>query len=177
MQMMKRLMLEQAYSGENALGKTSFNGGTGISIDIPDFNIGSGSSSSNTGFNTSTSTSGGGFFKDFNLNGLLDTLLKGGATWAQIEAAKNGAPVYVQGSNGSMENVTPELRAKLEAESDARNKSLNDILELQKMQLLNNNAQKPDKKDNTILYIAGGVGLLFIAGIAVMVANSNKNKN
>ncbi|MFL0077013.1 hypothetical protein V3A08_07440 [Tenacibaculum maritimum] len=175
--MMKRLMLEQSTSEVgNALG-SSFNGGTGISIDIPDFNIGNGSTSSSSSAGLSTTTSeGGGFFSGFNLNGLLDTLLKGGMTWAQIEAAKNGKDVYVQGAGGAKENVTPILISKLQAQAAAQQTSVNQMMQIMQAQL-DKDKNKPDKKDNTVLYIAGGVGFLLLVGIGIMAANSNKNKN
>lgn len=167
MEMMKRLMLEQSSIGYN----NSSNGGLGVSIDIPDFNIGNNSNASNT---VVTTTSGGGFFEGFNLNGLLDTLLKGGMTWAQIEAAKNGKDVYVQGEGGSKENVTPILISKLQEQAAAQQTSVNQMMKIMQAQLNQNN--KPEKKDNTILYVTGGIGLLLLVGIGIMVASSNKNK-
>lgn len=167
MEMMKRLMLEQSSIGYD----NSSNGGLGVSIDIPDFNIDNNSNASNTGI--SVPTSGGGFFDGFNLNGLLDTLLKGGMTWAQIEAAKNGKDVYVQSAGGSKENVTPILISKLQEQAAAQQTSVNQMMQIMQAQL--NQNQKPEKKDNTILYVTGGIGLLLLVGIGIMVA-SNKNK-
>lgn len=171
----KRLMLESASTGTNTVLAGGFNGGTGISIDIPDFNF---NNSTGTGSNTNTSTStGGGFFSGFNLNGLLNTLLKGGMTWAQIEAAKNGKDVYVQGSGGNKENITPMLISKFNEQAAAQQKTTTEILKTMQAQMSLNNANTPVKKDNTLKYVGIGVGILVLLGGGIFLINNNKKKS
>ncbi|WP_408049500.1 hypothetical protein [Tenacibaculum halocynthiae] len=155
-------------------GDTGFNGGTGISIDIPDFDFGGGSSSSSgSSSDSSSSSSGGGFFSNITLNGLLGTLLKGGATWAQIEAAKNGKNVYVQGSGGQKENITPMLISKLEEQAKAQQTTVNSLMTMMQAQMVNNNTPK-EKKDKTLLYVGIGVGTLALGTIVYMITNKKK---
>lgn len=179
MDYMKRLMLEEATSqSSNALGSGTFNTTTGI--DIPDFDFNFGGVTSSTGTTTSTSTDGGGFFSNFNLNGLLDTMLKGGMTWAQIEAAKNGKDVYVQGQAGDQkENITPILISKLEAQAAAQQTTVNQMMQVMQQQMTqnqNNNNNNPNE-DNTLKYVGIGVGsLVLIGGIFMLVNNKKKSK-
>ncbi|WP_435263854.1 hypothetical protein [Tenacibaculum sp. nBUS_03] len=188
----KRLMLESATTGTNPVLAGGFNDGTGISIDIPDFNFDNPigidtpdfnhDTPSGTGTSTNTSTgtgtgTGGGFFSGFNLNGLLNTLLKGGMTWAQIEAAKNGKDVYVQGSGGNKENITPMLISKFNEQAAAQQKTTTEILKTMQAQMSLNNANAPAKKDNTLKYIGIGVGALVLVGGGILLINSNKKKS
>ncbi|MFL0063727.1 hypothetical protein [Tenacibaculum maritimum] len=161
--------------GEN----TGVTGGTGMSFDLPDFNFGGGNSS-DTNISTSTNPSsstpsktGGSFFADFNLNGLLDTLLKGGMTWAQVEAAKNGKDVYVQNQGGQKENITPMLVAKMEQQAAAQQTTVNQMMQMMQAQMSqkNNTATKDDK---TLLYVGLGAGFLILVGGVIVVVNSNK---
>ncbi|WP_408045726.1 hypothetical protein [Tenacibaculum litopenaei] len=174
--MIKRLMLEESTTG---LSGSSFNGGTGITVDMPDFNFGgggtsgAGSSASNTG---SGSTSGGGFFDGFNLNGLLNTLLKGGMTWAQIEAAKKGKDVYIQGQGGQKENITPILVSKLKEQAETQQKTTTEILKMMQAQM-QQQQNPPAKKDNTLMYVGIGVGVLVLLGGGIYMINSSKSKN
>ncbi len=151
-------------------GSSGVNGGTGISIDIPDFDFGGGSIGSSE---TSSSSSGGGFFSNITLNGLLGTLLKGGATWAQIEAAKNGKNVYVQGSGGQKENITPMLISKLEEQAKAQQTTVNSLMTMMQAQMVNNNKPK-EKKDNTLMYVGIGVGTIALGAIVYMITNKKK---
>lgn len=175
-------MLESASAQNGAVLSGGFNGGTGISIDLPDFDFGGSNSSDSASNDSSTSTtttsSGGGFFSDFNLNGLLDTLLKGGMTWAQIEAAKNGKDVYVQGQGGQKENITPMLIAKMEKQAAAQQTTVNQMMQMMQAQMAQNINGKPkeDPKDNTLLYVGIGAGVLVLVGGGIMLMNKNKKE-
>ncbi|MFL0083687.1 hypothetical protein V2647_06830 [Tenacibaculum maritimum] len=176
MNIMKRLMLEQVGTTTALAG--SFNGGTGISIKVPDFNFGDSKSSGSSQNSPTTTSKGGGFFGGFNLNGLLDTLLKGGMTWAQIEAAKNGKDVYVQGAGGEKENITPMLISKLNEQAKVYQKSQSEILKMMQLQMTQNaNNPKPPKEDKTLLYVGIGVGALVLIGGGILLINNNKKKN
>lgn len=114
---------------------------------------------------TTTSTnSTGGFWSGVTLNGLLDTIVKGGATWAQIKSAEQGNPVYVQNSEGQKENITPILISKLEQQAQAQQTSTNKLLQMMQMQMqLNNEPKAPPKKDYTPIYI--GIGAVAFVGV------------
>ena len=161
---------EQYLYYGNSLGTPSFNGGTGISIDMPDFDFGSSGGNSSS----SSSASKGGFFSDFNLNGLLDTLLKGGMTWAQIEAAKNGKDVYVQGNGGSSENITPILISKFEETAKAQQTTVNNLMMMMQQQMQQNQNNQPPKKDNTLMYVGIGAGVLVLLGGVFLMTKSKK---
>ncbi|WP_299673273.1 hypothetical protein [uncultured Tenacibaculum sp.] len=145
--------------------------------------IGVNNSYSNLGMTTqntpiTTTSKGGGFFDGFNLNGLLDNLLKGGMTWAQIEAAKNGKDIYVQGDGGQKENISPILISKLQEMSAEQNKTTNEILKMMQIQMLGQNNNKPDEnKDNTLMYIGIGTGVLVLLGGVIYLASNNKKKS
>ena len=177
MNYMKRLLLEEASSqSTNALGSGTFN--TDIGIDIPDFDFDFGGVTSTSTDTSSDSSGGGGFFSNFNLNGLLDTMLKGGMTWAQIEAAKNGKDVYVQGQAGDQkENITPILISKLEAQAAAQQTTVNQMMQVMQQQMTQNQNNNKPNEDNTLKYVGIGVGsLVLIGGILMLVNNKKKSK-
>ncbi len=178
MNYMKRLLLEEASSqSTNALGSGTFNT-TSIGIDIPDFDFDFGGVTSTSTDTSSASTGGDGFFSNFNLNGLLDTMLKGGMTWAQIEAAKNGKDVYVQGQAGDQkENITPILISKLEAQAAAQQTTVNQMMQVMQQQMTQNQNNNNPNEDNTLKYVGIGVGsLVLIGGILMLVNNKKKSK-
>ena len=171
MKIMKKVMLDSAMGQhQNSLAAGA--------IDMPDFDFDFNPDPVSTDLSSSTgvSTSGNGFFSDFNLNGLLDTLLKGGMTWAQIEAAKNGKDVYVQGQNGDQkENITPILISKLESQAAAQQTTVNQMMQMMQQQMVQN-ASQPPKKDNTLLYVGIGTGVLVLLGGTIMLINNKKKK-
>ncbi|WP_299835517.1 hypothetical protein [uncultured Tenacibaculum sp.] len=152
-------------------------------MQIESSRIGGYDSNSSLGMTTqkppmTTTSKGGGFFDGFNLNGLLDNLLKGGMTWAQIEAAKNGKDVYVQGDGGQKENISPILVSKLQEMSAEQNKTTNEILKMMQIQMLGqNNNQPDDNKDNTLMYVGIGAGVLILLGGVIYLASNNKKKS
>jgi len=173
MSLMQKMMLESATNqNTSGLGLPKDFGDVDGFLDLPDFNVGDTASQSSS----SQSQSSGGFFSDFNLNGLLDTLLKGGMTWAQIEAAKNGKDVYVQGQGGGQkENITPILISKLQEQAAANQTSVNQMMQIMQQQLAQNN-NVPAKKDNTLLYVGIGVGFLVLVGGGLMIISNTKKK-
>lgn len=120
---------------------------------------------------TTTESGNGGFFSGFNINTLLDTVIKGGATWAQIEQAKNGKPLFVKDNEGNTQDITPTLISKLNETSSNNNLSVTDMLALLKSQ-----STPPETKDNTLVYVSIGAGTLVLGTLAFLIMNSNKNK-
>ncbi|WP_299134579.1 hypothetical protein [uncultured Tenacibaculum sp.] len=101
-----------------------------------------------------------GFFDGLNLKDLISTA---GTTWAQIEQARNGQPVYVQGSNGQQQNIAPLLVSKLEAQAKQQQTSVDNMIKMLQMQM-QAQAENNKPKDNTLKYIAIGAGVLVLFG-------------
>lgn len=100
-----------------------------------------------------------GFWDGANLMGILNTI---GGTWAQIEQAKNGKPVYVQSANGKQQDIAPLLLRKLEEQAKAQQTSVDNLMKMMQMQM--QSQQQPPKKDNTLLYVGIGAGVLVLLG-------------
>lgn len=100
-----------------------------------------------------------GFWDGANLMGILNTI---GGTWAQIEQAKNGKPVYVQNANGQQQNIAPLLLKKLEEQAKAQQTSVDNLMKMMQMQM--QAQQEQPKKDNTLLYVGIGAGVLVLLG-------------
>jgi len=107
----------------------------------------------------------GSFWDGANLMGILNTI---GGTWAQIEQAKNGQPVYVQNANGGQQNIAPQLLAKLEQQAQANQTSVENLVRVMELQFRN---QPPPKKDNTLLYLGiGTAGVLAFGTIIYLIS-------
>lgn len=107
----------------------------------------------------------GSFWDGANLMGILNTV---GGTWAQIEQAKNGKPVYVQNANGGQQNIAPQLLAKLEQQAQANKTSVENLVRVMELQFKN---QQPPKKDNTLLYLGiGTAGVLAFGTIIYLIS-------
>lgn len=111
---------------------------------------------------TPYNTSLNGFWDGANLMGIINTV---GGTWSQIEQARNGQPVYVKQANGQTQNIAPRLLERLEEQAKAQQMSVDNLVEVIKMQ-----QQQPPKKDNTLLYVGIGATalVLTLGGIYVM---------
>ncbi|MGG8495954.1 hypothetical protein ACQY1Q_06035 [Tenacibaculum sp. TC6] len=105
-----------------------------------------------------------GFFDGLNLKDLISTA---GTTWAQIEQARNGQPVYVNTPGGQQQDIAPLLVSKLEQQAQQQQKSVDDMMKMLQMQMMNNN--KPPQKDNTMLYIGLGIGAIVLLGGVYMI--------
>lgn len=142
-----------------------------------DNEIGSGVTGSNnfsTPADAPTSSAGGGFFAGTNLMSLLGTI---GGTWAQIEAAKKGQQVIVKDSSGATRDIAPELMQKLEQQAQANQTSVDNMMKMMQMQIMQAQQEKAKpKKDNTALYIGGGVAALVLLGGIYYVTQSKKKK-
>lgn len=125
---------------------------------------------------TQTSSSGGGFWDGANFMGLLSTI---GGTWAQIEAAKKGNQVIVKDTvTGQNTDIAPMLLQKLEEQAKANQTSVDGLMQMMQMQMLQNQQANNNKpaKDNTALYVGLGVaGVVILGGILYMSSNKNKN--
>ncbi|WP_125066258.1 hypothetical protein [Tenacibaculum singaporense] len=99
-----------------------------------------------------------GFWDGANLMGIINTV---GGTWSQIEQARNGKPVYVQQANGETKDIAPMLIAKLEQQAQAQQTSVDNLVKMMQLQL---QTQQAPKKDNTLLYIGVGAGILVLLG-------------
>lgn len=100
-----------------------------------------------------------GFWDGANFMGILNTI---GGTWSQIEQAKNGQPVYVQNPNGEQQNIAPILLKKLEEQAKAQQTSVDNLMKMMQMQM--QAQQEQPKKDNTLLYVGIGAGVLVLLG-------------
>ncbi|CAM1344201.1 conserved hypothetical protein [Tenacibaculum amylolyticum] len=111
----------------------------------------------------------GGFFQDTTLMGLLNTI---GGTWAQIEQARNGQPVYVKNAQGSTEDIAPTLRNNFEAQASQLQMSVENLAQTMRLQIqqqIQQNQNPPPKKDNTLLYVGIGAGVLGFLGIIYVI--------
>jgi len=118
-----------------------------------------------TKFPINTGLNGDGKFWDgANLMGIINTI---GGTWSQIEQARNGKPVYVQGANGGKQDIAPMLMAKLEQQAQTQQTSSDNLFKAIQLQIQSQQDQKP--KDNTLLYVGIGAGaLVLLTGVYMM---------
>lgn len=117
-----------------------------------------------TGLPVDTGLNGDGKFWDgANLMGIINTI---GGTWSQIEQARNGKPVYVQGTNGAKQDIAPMLMAKLEQQAQAQQTSSDNLFKAIQLQI---QSQQEKPKDNTLLYVGLGAGALVLLGGIYMI--------
>ncbi|CAM1343763.1 conserved hypothetical protein [Tenacibaculum amylolyticum] len=111
----------------------------------------------------------GSFWDGANLMGILNTI---GGTWAQIEQARNGQPVYVKNAQGSTEDIAPTLRNNFEAQANQLQMSVENLAQTMRLQIqqqIQQNQNPPPKKDNTLLYVGIGAGVLGFLGIIYVI--------
>lgn len=92
-----------------------------------------------------------GFWDGVNLMSILNTV---GGTWSQIEKARNGQPVYVKGENGESKNIAPILLSKLEQQAKTQQTSVDNLVKMMQLQMMQQNNKPKEKKDNTLIYVA-----------------------
>ncbi|SED21839.1 hypothetical protein SAMN04489761_4661 [Tenacibaculum sp. MAR_2009_124] len=107
-----------------------------------------------------------GFFDGLNLKDLISTA---GTTWAQVEQARNGQPVYVNTPQGGQQDISPLLVSKLEQQAQQQQTSVDNMMKMMQMQMQQASQNKPQPKSNTKLYIALGVGAIVVLGGAYML--------
>lgn len=132
-----------------------------------------GSNNFSTPADAPTSSAGGGFW-DMNFTGLLSTV---GATAAQLIAASKGQQVIVKDSSGATRDIAPELMQKLEQQAQANQTSVDSMMKMMQMQMMQAQQEKnKPKKDNTALYVGGGVAALVLLGGILYITQSKKKK-
>lgn len=81
---------------------------------------------------------------------------------------KNGKPVYVQNASGGQQNIAPQLIAKLEEQAKMQQTSVDNLLRVMELQFKNNT--EPVRKDNTLLYVGLGAGVLAFGTIIYLIS-------
>lgn len=106
------------------------------------------------------------FWDGANLMGVLGIL---GASAPQVISAIKGDKVIVDGKD-----ITSEIVATVQNEASSANTSVDEILKILALNNSNNSNNDDTPKDNTILYVAGGVGVVVLA-LGFMYVSKSKN--
>lgn len=118
-------------------------------------------------------------FAKTNVGGALAMLLQNAGGIAQIIGAVNGnGRLEIPVAGGGTKDVTNEVKTEVQKLANQNNKSVEQMLQLMFWQLQKEKKEEPKKeeKDNSLLYVGIGLGVLALVGVGfVVIKNSTKN--